>query len=300
MDALVGARRMFLVILVVTALASCGQRPGRGTAEVSSFPDAPTTAEASSTTAAESTSASSTTDPSSKAPSRTSGAPKPSGGPRAGPVNACAVPPAGRAPDGRALQRIVFPDPGSHQWPDSEVTLRACSTSGLPVTYQFEDGGPARSCWVSDPTATTVQAQGGLASCKVTASQLGNAEFAPAEPVTVTWIVNKLAVKIGWIGEADTLVYSMSAATVNLQVKVTAMHDIPYLTVDTHATGACSIAQAPSSVGGTEKKDITFDVKVALTDPGQEGASCDLYIDVRSNQVVDGSHHDRHYAVVRG
>jgi hypothetical protein len=340
MDAQVGARRRILliivlailvVILLVIAFVSCGPQFGRSSAEVSFFPGEPTTAlaqssptEASSPSTLESTPGSSTSQSSnelghSSVPGSSGSVPGSSGSvpgrsgsvpglssPRPpvtaqrGPINACGVPPSGRAPDGRALQRIVFPDPGVHQWPDSEVSLRACSTSGLPVTYQFENGGRGGTCYVNDPTATTVRFQSGLGSCQITAHQTGNAEFAPAEPVIVTWIVNKLAIRVGLMGTAETLIYRSSAARVTLQVRVTAINAIPVLTVFRSAYGTCSIPPGVlPSIGGKGSNDITFDVEVDLTDPGEQVASCTVTVGVHANQITNGGTDIRTYVVRR-
>ncbi|MFI9454711.1 hypothetical protein [Amycolatopsis sp. NPDC052450] len=215
------------------------------------------------------------------------------------PANPCGTPPAGRTQDGRAHQRIVFPALGTHQWPDAEVTMRACATSGLPVAYQLQNGGRGDGCWTSALTNGTVRASVVPLTCEVTATQAGNAAFAPAQPVVVTWTVNKLAVKIGWLGSADTLVYSPSNPVVTLQARVTAMHPLPRLVIYADANGACTLVQVPRNIGGTGGAAITFDVRVALTDPGGQGGSCDLRVTVDSNHIANGSHDDRHYVVRR-
>lgn len=163
--------------------------------------------------------------------------------------------------------------------------------------YEFEDGGRGRSCHVFDPAAVPVKGQGDILSCWITATQPGNATFAPAEPVTVMWVVGKLVVKIGWLGSGETLVYSPSAPSVSLQARVTAIHPIPYLQLSGDATGACTISKKPSAFGETGQKDITIDVEIGLTDPGAQGAACDLRITVGANQITDGSSSYRHYTV---
>ncbi|OXM44849.1 hypothetical protein CFP75_33045 [Amycolatopsis alba DSM 44262] len=179
------------------------------------------------------------------------------------------------------------------------MTLRACATSGLPVTYQLQNGGRGGSCWAADFAGTTTRAQSVPLSCEVTATQAGNAAFAPAQPVVLTWMVNKLAVKIGWLGSADTLFYSAPGHVATLQVRVTAMHAIPPLMIYTQANGACGEPEAPRSVGGTNSAAITFTVRVPLTDPGAQPGSCDLRVSVDSNQIANGSYDNRHYVVRR-
>ncbi|WP_410608293.1 hypothetical protein [Amycolatopsis sp. lyj-109] len=213
------------------------------------------------------------------------------------PANACGAPPTGRAPDGRAQQRIVFPSPGAHQWPDTQVTMHACATSGLPVTYQFENGGRGGSCRVSDPVGTTYGSQGVPISCQVTATQAGNAAFAPAAPVTGTWAVNKMVITYGVLGSAEYLTYSAANPKATIQVRLTAIHDIPQVEMSTQATGACS---PPNSmrVGGTGGRDIIVNVEITLTAQGD----CDINVSVHVNQVIDvdpviGA--SRHYTVKR-
>ncbi len=177
--------------------------------------------------------------------------------------------------------------------------MRACATSGLPVTYQFQNGGRGGSCWVSDPAATTVSSQGVPMSCQVTAAQAGNAAFAPAAPATVTWAVNKLVVTYGVLGSATTLTYSAANPNATIQVRLTAIHDIPYLTMYLNATGACSFPPGSRGVGGAGGRDITVNVAMALA---AQGGDCDIRVGVQVNQVanvdpVTGA--SRHYTVTK-
>lgn len=303
-------------LLLVVALTSCGREPAKD-------PDSPQVPETStgSTSIAPSSepapgaSASAGpgnpggTVPASKQPSRPGAGPGAGPGQRPGPGqqpaapggqgNPCGKPPAGTAADGRAQQRIVFTPPGTHQWPDVDLTLRACATSGLPVRFQLQNGGRGGGCWAAALSGATTRASTVPLTCEITATQDGNTAFAPAQPVVQTWMVNKLAVKIGWLGSADTLVYSAAGHVATLQVRVTAMHPIPPLMIYTQADGACSEAAAPRGVGGTGSAAITFDVRVTLQDPGAQPGSCDLRVSVDSNQVANGSYDIRHYVVRR-
>ncbi len=216
------------------------------------------------------------------------------------PANACGTPPTGRAPDGRAQQRIVFPSPGAHQWPDTKVTLHACATSGLPVTYQFENGGRGGSCRVSDPVGTTYGSQGVPIHCQVTAIQAGNAAFAPAAPVTGTWAVNKMVIAYGVVGTADTLTYSAANPKATIKVRLQAIHDIPRVFMSKQATGACSFPDAhDEQVGGAGGRDIVVNVEMTLA---AQGDYCDINVSVHVDQVIDvdpvrGA--SRHYTVKR-
>lgn len=299
------ARHLFVGVLLTVAIVSCGEEPRDDATKVPPSRVTTTTPVGGLSKGA---------PPSSSGPVVTSpapgerplggGSPKPSdsksptSSPPGGGANPCGTPPAGRAADGRTPQKIAFPELGSHQWPDKEVRLQACATSGLPVAYEFDHGGRGGQCYVVDPSTTSIaKAQGDTLTCQVTAIQPGNVTFAPAEPVTVTWVVSKLVVKVGWLGSGDTLVYSPGGPSAPLQAKITAMHAIPYLQLYTDAVGACAISRAPTAVGGTGQKSITVDVEVGLTDPGAQGASCDLTVTVGANQLTDGSRDDRHYTV---
>ncbi|MFC3452322.1 hypothetical protein [Amycolatopsis speibonae] len=307
-------------LLLIAALTSCGREPAAKDPDSPPVPEISTGSPSATASSGEIPVPGTSTAAGPGKPGGTSAAPpdqpprpgtRPGQGPGSGPgpagkspapgspANPCGKPPAGPAEDGRAQQRIVFPALGTHQWPDVEVTMRACATSGLPVAYQLQNGGRGGSCWASALTGVTTRAQSVPLTCEVTATQAGNAAFAPAQPVVLTWMVNKLAVKIGWLGSADTLVYSPGNPGATLQVRVTAMHDLPRLMIYTRANGACSIAQAPTSIGGSGGAAITFDVRVALVDPGTQAGSCDLRVSVDSNQIAIGSYDDRHYVVRR-
>ena len=82
-------------------------------------------------------------------------------------------------------QKITFPKPANATWPGASI-FKACSSSGLPVTYTVTDGG-----------CSLVGADGGTASdafadCSVTASQAGDARYAPAEPVTSSYHIDPI------------------------------------------------------------------------------------------------------------
>lgn len=292
--------RAAAALVVLVAVTSCGHKPAAKPSDgtplpglsVSATPTAPSAGTTAETGESPLTLGSPAPGKPGTAPTGGPGSSRPGSGPgQAGtsagpgaPANACGTPPDGRAPDGRAQQRIVFPALGSHQWPDTQVTMRACATSGLPVTYQFQNGGRGGPCWVSDPAATTVSSQGVPMSCQVTATQAGNAAFSPAAPVVVSWVVNKLVVTYGVIGSASTLTYSAANPNVTIQVRLMAIHDIPRLSMSTQATGACSTSAGSTSIGGAGGRDITVNVEMALT---AQGGYCDIRISVQSNQLAN-------------
>ena len=148
-------------------------------------------------------------------------------------------------------QVITFTPP-----PDTKVgepvTLSASSTSGLPVS--FTSNTPA-VCAVSGPTVTTTAA----GACMITASQGGNARYAPARDVTRSFQVNLTARPVNPAGHksqaitfdppsqakaGDPVTLSASASS-GLPVAYTS--DTPPVctvsgsTVITVATGACTV-----------------------------------------------------------
>ena len=148
-------------------------------------------------------------------------------------------------------QVITFTPP-----PDTKVgepvTLSASSSSGLPVS--FASNTPA-VCAVSGPTVTTTAA----GACMITASQGGNARYAPARDVTRSFQVNLTARPVNPAGHksqaitfdppsqakaGDPVTLSASASS-GLPVAYTS--DTPPVctvsgsTVITVATGACTV-----------------------------------------------------------
>ncbi len=206
------------------------------------------------------------------------------------PINSCGPAPSGHAPDGRSLQKIYFPDPGTnHQWPDRTVKLKACSTSGLPITYQLEDGGRGGSCHVQDPAANPLTAQGETLSCRITATQGGDKRFAQAAPVTKTWAYGKLVITLAWTSATTELRYNASDPVVTLTARATAIHPFPtlatYAGVVAAASNSCSSATNPGVIGGNKQTSFDLTIRVTLTDPGDQVGTCQLYL----NCQVDGT-----------
>lgn len=83
----------------------------------------------------------------------------------------------------RAMQTITFPIPGTKTYGVAPITLTAKASSGLAVSYSVTSGPAA----VSGSVLTIT----GAGSVTVQASQAGNANFAAATAVSVTFTVNK-------------------------------------------------------------------------------------------------------------
>ncbi|MBV8906537.1 MAG: VCBS repeat-containing protein, partial [Acidobacteriia bacterium] len=101
-------------------------------------------------------------------------------------------------------QAITFPTPAQATFGDPPLMLNATATSGLPVTYT--SSSPS-ICSVSGNLLTILAAgeagEIGLAECIITATQVGNASFAAATPVTVMIAVLKASQTITFAPLAD-------------------------------------------------------------------------------------------------
>jgi hypothetical protein len=84
-------------------------------------------------------------------------------------------------------QTITFTEaPASGIVGGDPLTLSATATSGLPVTLSVDSGSGAGVCTLSGSTVTFSQA----GTCKIDASQAGNATWAAAPTVTLTITVS--------------------------------------------------------------------------------------------------------------
>ena len=89
---------------------------------------------------------------------------------------------------GKASQTITFAGPGNRV-AGTSVTLTASASSGLPVAFAVTG-----NCSVSGATLTLTAA----GSCTITASQAGDANFAPATPVVRTITVSSADLANVW------------------------------------------------------------------------------------------------------
>lgn len=90
----------------------------------------------------------------------------------------------------REAQTIDFPQPPAQTFsPGGSFRISASAApSGLPVT--FTSNTPAR-CTVSGESVTIISAGLGANGCSITASQNGNAQWQPAQPVTRVIDINR-------------------------------------------------------------------------------------------------------------
>jgi hypothetical protein len=150
---------------------------------------------------------------------------------------------------GKKPQTIAFAQP-SPAAVGKSVALAASASSGLQVSFT---SSTTDVCTVSGSTVTTV-APG---TCTITASQGGNADYAPAQSVTQSFQVNPAGLKPQTITFAqpkgtkagDPVALSASASS-GLQVSFTsstpAVCTVSGSTVTTVAAGACVITASQS------------------------------------------------------
>ncbi|MCG8475702.1 MAG: endonuclease [Cytophagales bacterium] len=91
---------------------------------------------------------------------------------------------SGKAATGTTPQQISFPEPQPKTYGDEPFALQASSDSGLEV--QFTSGNPALA--TVSGNQLTIRRAGTVA---LTASQPGNAQYAPAVPVTRSLVIEK-------------------------------------------------------------------------------------------------------------
>ena len=143
-------------------------------------------------------------------------------------------------PVARIPQTIDFPPPGvafGHP-----VTPAATASSGLPVSYGTSTSGV---CTVSGRTVTTTAA----GACAITASQAGDARYAPARDVARSFRVERAAQVITFtppagatIGRPVTLSASASSGlAVLFRSDTPSVCTVSSATVTTTTAGACAI-----------------------------------------------------------
>ncbi len=128
-----------------------------------------------------------------------------------------AQPVTGSFPVQKIRQTISFSPPASAT-AGQPVALTATASSGLPVTYT---ASTLDVCAVSGATLTPAKA----GTCTVTASQPGDDQYAPAQPVTGSFPVQKIPQTISFTplsgAEADQRVALSASATSRLAVSFT-------------------------------------------------------------------------------
>jgi hypothetical protein len=172
------------------------------------------------------------------------------------------VNPPGRKPNpaGHKSQTITFIPPSQAKAGDP-VTLSASASSGLPVSFASDT--PA-VCTVAGSTVTTMMA----GACMITASQGGNADWAPARSVTRSFPVNLAERQVNPAGHKSQtisfdppsqakagdpvtlLASSSSGLPVSFASDTPPVCTVSGSTVITTAAGACTITASQDGSAG--------------------------------------------------
>lgn len=257
-----------------TSASSAAATTGSAQAPSSTASARPTTGAWPSTT----TSISGRLTPTSGTPAAT-GNPKPSA--KGSPKKACGPEPKGRI-DGKAAQAIVFPPPGTHhEWPNGTVILRACATSGLPVTYDVEQelvGGERRCKLARQGGQWRIVGIRPVASCSVVAKQGGDDRYAEAAPVRRGFRMGRQVVRVNW---EKTPKSGTPGSTVTAVVNLSSAAAFTgYFQLS--ATGSCN-EPPPLSVSGSKSYEVPFAVQLH-----QEVGSCTLAVGFLSDSIDTG------------
>ena len=199
----------------------------------------------------------------------------------------------GSFPVGKVAQTINFAPPASAS-ADRPVTLTATASSGLPVIYA---SGSRDVCTVSGPTVTFAKA----GTCTVTASQPGNDKYAPADSMSGSFPVGKIAQTINFTPhsgvEAGHRVGLSASATSKLAVSFASatpgVCTVSDRTATTIKAGACvivasqagddryaaagtvrksfAVARIPQTIDFRPPQDVPFGRPVTLTATASSG-----------------------------
>jgi len=144
-------------------------------------------------------------------------------------------------------QTITFGALAAKTFGDADFPVSATSSSGLQVSF-----AASGNCMLS---AATVHVTG-AGSCTVTASQAGDAAYAPAAPVSQTFVVAKANQTIAFgaltgkrLGSADFSVNATASSGLNVSFAATGTCTVSGTTV--HLTGAGSCTITASQAGNT-------------------------------------------------
>ena len=157
-------------------------------------------------------------------------------------------------------QLITFPQPASPVAYASgeKITLAATASSGLPVSYTVTSG-PAT---VSGSTLTLT----GVGTVVVTANQAGNANYAPAAPVSSSVVVTAPNIVIGSVslGQPVTLQFAAAGTLSSIEVLTQGVTGLDFSAT---TGGTCTTGKA-YTVNQTCTVNVLFSPKYAGTRQG--------------------------------
>jgi hypothetical protein len=256
--------------LAAVVLAGCAGHPTTHAtsadlrASASSSPTAAGTSAPSATSAA--TSAGGTSKPSSTTSSTGAGSSTSSHGSNPtgpkGSGTAAPLPPVNHAcparttglSGGKWRQAIYLQSLGSHEFPRELVRVRACSSSGLPVTLALARNN---NCVLHGVDLDAVDPP---ASCDVVASQRGDSRFAAASTVSSSYRAIRQQIVGSWGGPAAGTSFSLGSTgvlTVTVVVTSASSFDESGLGVTGADSSVCGFWQFDSFSGsGTVRKTV--------------------------------------------
>ncbi|MGW2826645.1 hypothetical protein ACWC24_37565 [Streptomyces sp. NPDC001443] len=184
----------------------------------------------------------------------------------------------------------MFPSPGTdHTYPDTRAPLRACATSGLPVSYAYE---PQENCHTE---GGQVVLNGTTGSCTVIASQPGDSAWAPARAVRREFRVGPQWVTASW---ADPPVRLSYPGVTVVRVRIAGSQPFNGF-VEMTTAGACGFGD-----GSSDRTSVTLaapqtlvSVSVVARDP-RSGGQCTLDGYASSNHGINGYLSQRTYTIV--
>lgn len=161
-------------------------------------------------------------------------------------------------------QAITFPPIATHTYGDADFSPEATATSALAVTYA---AAPSDVCSVTSSDLLHILAAG---TCTVTASQAGDDQWAPAEPVVQTFAISKVTPTLVWATPAP-VVYGTPLGDAQLDASASVPGSFAYtppsgtvLPAGTHVVTATFTPQTTTNYT-TATKSVT--VHVAASAP---------------------------------
>jgi len=137
-----------------------------------------------------------------------------------------------RAPGLRTAQTITFAALSNRTLPVAPFALSATASSGLPVAF---NSTTTPVCTVSNSTLTIV----GTGTCSISANQAGNATYAPATPVTQSFVVSLFT------GTAQTITFgplsNVPLGTKPFAITATASSGLA-VSFTSATTGVCTVS----------------------------------------------------------
>jgi hypothetical protein len=170
---------------------------------------------------------------------------------------------------GQQSQTITFDPLPDRVYGDADFAVAATASSGLPVSF-----GAAGNCTVSGSTVHLT----GAGSCTVTASQAGDATYAPATPVSQAFAIGKADQTISFgplpartFGDPDFTVSATASSGLPVSFAAAGNCSVSGSTVHLTASGSCTIT---ASQGGDANYNAAASVPQTFAiDQGQSSGT---------------------------